>query len=718
MDEWHATRNGERTPFTVRPGSDFKAWWLGECGHEWLTAVKFRTKGQACPFCSNQRVLAGFNDLATVAASVASEWHPTRNGERLPSRVLGGSNSRAWWLCGECSHEWNTTVASRTGAGTGCAQCARGRARGRRVVPQVGRSLAERSAALAAEWHPERNGVLRPDQITYSSAEKVWWRGSECGHEWRAGVDSRYQGAGCSVCAGRTVVAGVNDLASLMPEVANEWHPTRNGSLKPTEVATGSSRSVWWQCARCPHEWQASPATRRTSGCQPCGRKSMALACATPPVGGSLADLFPNVAAEWDRTRNGDWAPETTKPKSNRLVWWRCAAKGHEWRTTVGSRTAGNGCGECSRESGRGTSLVERYLRAHLALHYSGCQSGVVALPRRDGATKAWRCDVVIHRDGAPSVVVEFDGVPWHVGAEAKDRAKAEDLRQQGHVVVRLRAAPLALLHANDLCVPTDLTMHWNAERLCAFVVEHLRSLGVVPDQSPPDGYVVKIDRAIPENNLAAVNPVVASEWHPTRNGELLPTQVTAGAPRKVWWQCSSCPCEWEAVISSRSTADGGMRSGCPNCAAAQRAATLRRPAAGQSLQDCHPDAAQHWHPTRNAPLTAADVKGGSGLHVWWLCAQGHEWSAPVVRRGRCPVCANRKVLEGVNDLSTVAPEVAAEWHPTLNHGLRPTEVTSRTVRRVWWHCRECDTAWEAPVGSRVDGRACPQRRNHQPTLF
>ena len=64
-------------------------------------------------------------------------------------------------------------------------------------------------------------------------------------------------------------------------------------------------------------------------------------------------------------------------------------------------------------------------------------------------------------------------------------------------------------------------------------------------------------------NDLAAIEPVVASQWHPTRNGSLTPQQVTPGSSRRVWWLCENGHA-WRAVVSSRT---GKQRCGCPICA-------------------------------------------------------------------------------------------------------------------------------------------------------
>src|SRR6516164_5170358 len=80
---------------------------------------------------------------------------------------------------------------------------------------------------LAAEWHPTRNGELRPENVTAGSNKKVWWQCGD-GHEWQAAVASRSRGgAGCPYCSGRRATPSTC-LAATRPDVAQEWHPTKN----------------------------------------------------------------------------------------------------------------------------------------------------------------------------------------------------------------------------------------------------------------------------------------------------------------------------------------------------------------------------------------------------------------------------------------------------------------------------------------------------------
>ena len=76
-------------------------------------------------------------------------------------------------------------------------------------------SLAEVHPELITEWS-EKNLPLTPDDITFGSNKKVWWKGT-CGHEWQTSVKARSNGEKCPICSGARVIAGINDLATLEP---------------------------------------------------------------------------------------------------------------------------------------------------------------------------------------------------------------------------------------------------------------------------------------------------------------------------------------------------------------------------------------------------------------------------------------------------------------------------------------------------------------------
>lgn len=69
-----------------------------------------------------------------------------------------------------------------------------------------------------------------------------------------------------------------------------------------------------------------------------------------------------------------------------------------------------------------------------------------------------------------------------------------------------------------------------------------------------------------PLNCLATLFPKIAEEWHPTKNGDLTPNDITSKNERMVWWKCkkASCKHEWQTRVSSRT---GVNQTKCPKCA-------------------------------------------------------------------------------------------------------------------------------------------------------
>ena len=350
LQQWHPTKNGALTPREISYGSSKKVWWICEKGHEWQSAVYTRSSGSGCPYCAGKKPYPGENDLASQRPDLAAQWHPTKNNGVTPADVSLGSSHRAWWIC-EKGHEWSAVVKSRVN-GAGCPVC-----KNRRLC-LGSNDLATTHPALAAQWHPTKNGNLTPHDLVAGSWKKIWWQ-CDKGHEWRASVASRASnGAGCPVCAGRTVVAGVNDLATHFPLIAAQWHPTKNGALTPDQVTPASNRRVWWQC-ELGHDYVAAVSARTIhgSGCPYCaGRKVL--------VGfNDLASVEPKIAAQWHPTLNGALTPQMVTIGSHKKVWWECS-EGHVWKAVVHSRTGTRKCG-CPVCAGRVKAKnQQRYINA------------------------------------------------------------------------------------------------------------------------------------------------------------------------------------------------------------------------------------------------------------------------------------------------------------------------------------------------------------------
>lgn len=122
-EEWNYEKNDKR-PEEYCPNSNQEVWWKCKKGHEWPALISNRnSKESGCPYCAGQ-LPSKENNLFTRNPKLASEWHPTKNGDLTPYDVTVSSNKYAWWICKECDHEWYAMINWRSGeSGSGCPEC-------------------------------------------------------------------------------------------------------------------------------------------------------------------------------------------------------------------------------------------------------------------------------------------------------------------------------------------------------------------------------------------------------------------------------------------------------------------------------------------------------------------------------------------------------------------------------------------------------------------
>jgi hypothetical protein len=569
--EWHPHRNEELTAFDVKPRSKRKVWWQCAHGHEWHATVAPRSVGIGCPKCStvgasereirlaHELAAAGFSvdhdhppipvvgrrpvqadiaipdlqlvieydgahyhrtgqqaDLKQTQALIGAGWAVIRVREQ-PLESLGGMEVFVSASCaikqltdtvlieaakhGYRADNHDRYLASETCWATENADLA--------VYKNRSKSIANSLPDIAPEWHPTRNGSTTPDQVHPGNSTKFWWECRTCGREWQAAPVTRAAGHGCSACGHRrggatlaTPHAG-ESFADLHPKIAAEWHPTLNHPLDPSHVKPFSSKKAWWRCTTCAHDWKAAISTRSTNhGCPKCAAREGGIRSATPQEGQSLADRFPDVAAQWHPTMNNSLTALDVKPFSTRKAWWLCS-DGHDWKAPIAGRSRGEGCPTCANVT------------------------------------------------------------------RGKKRA------------------------------------------------------------TPKDG-----------ESVADLFPDIAAQWHSHRNGTVTAQALKPGSNVKIWWTCPECGNEWPASPKSRCLNGGG----CPPCGRKRAGLARALPKPGQSLADLHPAIAAEWHPHLNGDLRPDAIKPGRSKKVWWKCQLDHEWEAlPKSRTGLgsgCPKCS------------------------------------------------------------------------------
>ncbi len=193
-------------------------------------------------------------------------------------------------------------------------------------------------------------------------------------------------------------------LADYQPELVAQWHPTRNGSTTPSDLAWDSKRVVWWFSECCGHEWESSPLDRD---------KYARLRCpACKSILGSLAWVDPGLAAEW--APDNSVSPWHVRPNATLLFTpsWVCANNtAHVWTSPLSTRRVGAGCPEC-RETGK--SRIELLYHEAALEVFGDARSGVTLTSDEFNSRDRWTADIFV-TSGPASIVVEYDGAYWHL---------------------------------------------------------------------------------------------------------------------------------------------------------------------------------------------------------------------------------------------------------------------------------------------------------------
>ncbi len=272
MAEWDYEKNKNVNPEFISLHSNRKFWWkCNKCGYEWRVSPAHRARGHKCPVCVGQVLKKGANDLLSQDPKLAKEWNYEKNVLN-PDEVTARNNKKAWWICSKCHHEWQATIYSRH-SGCGCPECKNRTISEKQSKANYVDSLAFKFPEIAKEWDLDKN-EMKPEEVYSNSNKKFWWKCKNCGLSWEAVVSSRtLRNTGCPYCSGRFATPGVNDLATLKPELLEEWDFDKN-TIDPHNVKIGSGKEAYWICQKCGYEWKTKISVRSQGcGCPRCAKK-------------------------------------------------------------------------------------------------------------------------------------------------------------------------------------------------------------------------------------------------------------------------------------------------------------------------------------------------------------------------------------------------------------------------------------------------------------
>lgn len=419
-------------------------------------------------------------------------------------------------------------------------------------------SLANKRHDIAKEWNYEKNDGLEPEDVSYGSTKNVWWTCEECECEYQAVINYRCRGSSvCPHCkeekthSPKKVIPrkikseSANSLRERYPNVADEWHPTKNGDLTPEKITYGSELRVWWQC-REGHEWQEKilKRTKDKRSCFQCLK-------AKKIYEGSLEKNNPDVAKNWHPTKN-KVSPSEMPCKARVIVWWKCK-KGHEYQKMVSTQVARKICPLCPQED---LLLSEAYPQLIKEWHPNK-NNGKNLDDYSKGTDKQfwWRCSKGHEWEAKISSRTLGKNCPFCAGKQLTDDNTLEALFPE--IAKEWHPSKNGSLTPSSVPPGTNIKLWW----LCSKGHEYQATgAGRTTSTKRTKCPICAGIKVIEETSLKAINPNVCKEWHPTKNGDLKPSEVSPNSHKVVWWKCSLGH-EWEAQIYNRN-----IGSECPKC--------------------------------------------------------------------------------------------------------------------------------------------------------
>lgn len=499
------------------------------------------------------------------------------------------------------------------------------------------------------------------------------------------------------------LIPGVNDLATVHPSLAAEWHPIKNGDLLPSHVLWGSNKDVWWLCPVCGHEWIAKPVTRsKGHGCAVCGRKKAARAKSfhSAANGNSIAEKNPLLAKEWDYAQNpSDRNPQNVSPWSDKEYYWICPDCHTAYLSSVTNRTSGQGCPVCAEQN-------RRITRRKTEVGLKGSLSEL--MPELAGEWN-YEKNAQLHllRPTHPSIPQEVTP-----GSKAKVWWRCPKGHEYPAVVYSRKGG--------TGCPICDMERKTSfPEQVISF---YLRKVALTVEQFRLNNRY-SIDVYLPEHRIGIEYD--GAVWHKNSKKDITKNQLCVEAGiRLIRIREPGCPVvPGECIFLPSRSLDDLRNAVLDICAILHKSVDvdIERDRIAiyelfvgnekiQSFATQYPEAAVEWHPTKNGKLTPEGIAPKSNKIFLWICPKGHEYTAKASERaaGRgCPVCAGKVILPGFNDLATVNPTLAAEWHPTKNGTITPSNIAPGSYKKAWWQCSN-GHEWEAQIKSRHKGCGCP----------
>ena len=658
--------NNERKADTLLPSFKLKvAWICPTCNGEYYAPVEDMVNGLAeCPYCSNQKPLAGFNTLKALYPEIADCLSP--NNDFTADEILPTSTRNAKWICPTCGGEYYASVKDMIEGASECPYCNDQR-------PLAGFNTLEALYPEIAE-HLSPNNDFSADKILPTSTRNAKWICPTCSGEYSASVKDMVEGiVECPYCNNQRPLAGFNTLKALYPEIADCLSP--NNDFTADEILPTRYGNIKWICPTCGGEYYASvkDMIEGASECPYCNDQR--------PLAGfnTLEALYPEIAEHL--SPNNDFSADKILPTSTRNAKWICPTCSGEYSASVKDMVEGIvECPYCNNQRPLAGFNTLKALYPEVAEHLSP-NNGFTAdkiLPTSTRNAK-WICPTCSGTYYA-SVKDMVNGLAKCPYCDNKRHLFGFNTLKALYPVIAEHFSPNNGFTADDILSTSYRLVKWICPtcggEYSASVKDMVNGHVECPycnNQKPLAGF----------NTLKVLYPEIAKQMTP--NNDKGPDDVLPTSGYLAEWTCPTCGGEYFASV--KDMVNGNVE--CPYC-------NNRKPLAGfNTLKVLYPDIAKQMTP--NNEKGPDDVLPTSAYFAEWACPIcGHKYRFCVQSRvelgNLCPACAGKKAQAGLNSLLDIYPEIQDEWAENENTllGIFPDEILPTSTARVWWKCKDC----------------------------
>lgn len=664
-----------------------------KCNYKWYPVANSLLRGYGCPHCAGN------------APKTTKKFIEELSKKNKDISVLGeyiGANEKILVKCNKCGKEWSPTP-SKLLNGRGCPDCSKNIVTSKRIAKFIGKdgSLSDCYPELLDEWDYEENRKrdLIPSEITKSSNRIASWKCKTCGCSYDAMISNRTRvGSGCPVCAGKIVVPGVNDLATVAPDLVEEWDYEKNNSehILLDEVSKGSETKANWICKICGNKWKANIYSRYAgTGCPKCSKET-STSLPEQSIFFYLKKLYPDAV--------NSYRPDWIKPSEIDI---------YLPSVNMGIEYDGEGFHTSPSKDEAKDRLCENHGIRILHVREPKCpplsDSSLVYIRPRKSADQIDEmiCEIVniINlKCGSDNLVIpNFEKDRIQIYNQYLTRIKDNSIVNNSDAMLDWDYEKNQGIKPEMLSTSSNMRVWWKChicghETLKAVSSHRTHQCAVCGRVSLKSPYREKIIES-GRNDVEYLRPDLAAEWIKELNNGVKPSECSYQSRKRINWKCKKCGYVWTNSVANRVNGEG-----CPFCAG-------KTVVQGKNdLATVFPELARQWiECVSDNKATPQSVSSCSNKKVLWQCqiCKG-KWVVSINSRTRggkmhgCPYCLNEKVLPGFNDLKTLSPEVASEWNYEKNGELRPENILNKSSRKVWWKCHECGYEWRTSVASRT----------------